>query len=212
MASPVVERSLAATVGKVDYAREARFYALISTALTQLHDFDFGSAWTFNRQQNALIDEYIVDHEEYPAIGAGSFSYLNGRLYVNSFSVDDYIRRVDSGRLSVIGSRRFGKGDQMRYRLLMQLFGLRLDKSRWQQSFGVSLSHSLPAEYSFFKLAGAFASETVSEITLSPKGRYLLVALMREFFIGVNSLRDQARAAAPGRESELLFENMRIYK
>jgi coproporphyrinogen III oxidase-like Fe-S oxidoreductase len=206
MASPVVARSLAATIGKVDYGREARFYALISTVLTKLHDFDFGSAWTFNRQQNTLIDEYIVDHEEYPAIGAGSFSYLNGQLYVNTFSVDDYSRRVDSGSFSVMGKRQFVRSDQMRYRLLMQLFGLRLDKSRWQQRFGVSLAKGLPVEYSFFKLAGAFASETKSEITLSPKGRYLLVALMREFFIGVNSLRDQARATAPAPERELLFD------
>ena len=28
------------------------------------------------------------------------------------------------------------------------------------------------------------------EITLSPKGRYLMVAMMRQFFIGVNTVRD----------------------
>ena len=43
------------------------------------------------------------------------------------------------------------------------------------------------------------------EITLTPKGRYLMVVMMRQFFIGVNNLRDQARAALPGEEKELLF-------
>ena len=33
----------------------------------------------------------------------------------------------------------------------------------------------------------------------------LLVVMMRQFFIGVNNLRDQARAALPGEEKELLF-------
>ncbi|MDR3136964.1 MAG: coproporphyrinogen III oxidase family protein [Coriobacteriales bacterium] len=205
MASPAVERSLAATIGKVDYGREPRFYALISEALCGLSGFDFGSAWTFNRHQDAVIDEYIVDHEEYPAIGAGGFSYLDGQLFVNTFSVNEYIRLINAGRLSVVGHRRFTHADQMRYRLMMQLFGLRLDKHRWRQDFGSDLCCGLPGEYAFFKLTGALATDNNREITLSPKGRYLLVALMREFFIGVNTLRDQARASLPGAERELLF-------
>jgi hypothetical protein len=32
-----------------------------------------------------------------------------------------------------------------------------------------------------------------------------MVALMRQFFIGVNAVRDQARAALPPDERELLF-------
>ena len=40
---------------------------------------------------------------------------------------------------------------------------------------------------------------------LTEKGRYLLVAMMREFFVGVNNLRDQARAALSGDERRLLF-------
>jgi hypothetical protein len=36
-------------------------------------------------------------------------------------------------------------------------------------------------------------------------GRYLLVAMMREFFIGVNNLRDQARLALTTSERQLLF-------
>ena len=45
----------------------------------------------------------------------------------------------------------------------------------------------------------------LKKLTLTPKGRYLVVVMMRQFFIGVNNLRDQARAALPGEEKELLF-------
>ncbi len=50
MASPSVARSLARTVGKVDYAREQRFYQIIDELLAGGDDplFDHGSAWTFN--------------------------------------------------------------------------------------------------------------------------------------------------------------------
>jgi len=152
-----------------------------------------------------MIDEYIVDYEEYPAIGSGGLSYLDGALYVNTFSVNDYNQMIEDGRMSVVGRTRYGQRDRMRYRFMMQLFGLRLDKRQWQRDFGCSVATGVPAEYAFFKAAGAFASEDEEQILLTAKGRYLMVALMREFFIGVNKVRDQARAALVGEERELLF-------
>jgi coproporphyrinogen III oxidase-like Fe-S oxidoreductase len=218
MASPSVERSLAATVGRVDYRREAEFYQIICEVLTGAASgagpaphFNFGSAWTFNANHpdaaGNMIDEYIVDYEEYPAIGAGGFSYLDGSLYVNTFSVDEYIKRINSGKMSVVGTKSFSKRDRMRYRLMMQLFGLHLDQRQWRQDFGVSPAQGLPAEYSFFKAAGAIVADKHQPefLTLTPKGRYLLLAMMREFFIGVNGLRDQARSQLPAAERELLF-------
>jgi coproporphyrinogen III oxidase-like Fe-S oxidoreductase len=216
MASPAVARSLARSVGQVDYRREERYYRLICEALTggKNPPFTFGSAWTFNARNgrplshpSPMIDEYIVDYEEYPAIGAGGLSYLDGSLYVNTFSVRDYNAAIEGGRMSVMGRTRFTTWDRMRYRFMMQLFGLRLDKRQWERDFGCSVTRGLPAEYAFLKAAGAFAYEDDEKILLTAKGRYLMVALMREFFIGVNSVRDQARAALTGEERELLFGN-----
>jgi hypothetical protein len=93
----------------------------------------------------------------------------------------------------------------MRYRLMMQLFGLRLDKQQWRRDFGCSVATGVPAEYAFFKSIGAFATDNEQEITLTAKGRYLLLALMRQFFIGVNGVRDQARSDLDADERELLF-------
>ena len=60
-------------------------------------------------------------------------------------------------------------------------------------------------EMMFMKTVGAIDKDNEFEITLTKKGRYLVVAMMRQFFIGVNNLRDQARAALPSEERELLF-------
>ena len=60
-------------------------------------------------------------------------------------------------------------------------------------------------EYAFFKAVGAFEHEDADEITLSRKGKYLLVAMMRQFFISVNTVRDKARSVLPEAERELLF-------
>ncbi len=253
MASPSVERSLAATVGKVDYNRERRFYEIICELLTgELPDlsagafteplvdvgagnavhisetvrvappmrpglFEFGSAWTFNRRganvggsvsepfHDAMIDEYVVNYEEYPAIGSGGITYLGSNLYVNTFSVVDYNAAIEAGRMSMMGKTAFNKRDRMRYRFMMQLFGLRLDKRAFERDFGCTVEAGLPVEMAFMTAAGAFATNNADELTLTPKGRYLTVVMMRQFFIGVNNLRDQARAALTGEERELIF-------
>ena len=213
MASPSVERSLARTVGKVDYAREQRFYQIIDELLCggDAPLFTHGSAWTFNRLgteaagEDGMIDEYVVDYEEYPAIGSGGITYLGANLYVNTFSVRDYNAAIEAGRMSIMGKTTFSKRDRMRYRFMMQLFGGRLDKTAWERDFGCTVEAGLPVEVGFMKAAGAFARDTRDEFTLTAKGRYLMVVMMRQFFIGVNNLRDQARAALPGEEKELLF-------
>lgn len=152
-----------------------------------------------------MIDEYVVNYEEYAAVGSGGMGYLDGKLYVNTFSLADYARRIESGHTSTMGRISFSKRDEMRYRFMMDLFGLRLDRKAWRERFGHDVKHGLPAEYAFMKANGAFDKNTSEELTLTPKGRYLMVAMMRQFFIGVNGLRDQARAALPGDEHALIF-------
>ena len=224
MASPAVARSLKATIGKVDYGREERFYRIISDTLTGEGDgrpqadrqdgagegkedglFHHGSAWTFNRHGQGMIDEYVVDYEEYPAIGSGGISYLGDSLYVNTFSLVEYNEAIEAGHMSFMGKVKFGRRDRMRYRFMMQLFGLRLDKRQFLADFGCSVERGLPLEMAFMRASWAFATDNDEELTLTPKGRYLMVAMMRQFFIGVNTLRDQARAALPDEEYQLIF-------
>ena len=207
MASPAVEKSLKATVGKVDYQREQKFYEIISEVLAGGENplFQFGSAWTFNKHEQGMIDEYVVDYEEYPAIGSGGITYLGKNLYLNTFSLKEYNEAIEDGRMSISGKTEFSKRDRMRYRFMMQLFGLRLDKKQFKKDFGCSVERGLPVEMGFMKANGAFSVNNSDELLLTPKGRYLMVVMMRQFFIGVNNLRDQARAALSGEEKELLF-------
>ncbi len=203
MASPAVNRELARTVGRVDYAREARFYDQLCAGLEGT--FEHATAWTFSRTAGQMIDEYIVDYEEYVGIGSGAFSYLDGAIYVNTFSLRDYEKLVGSGRTSASGWRAFDARERMRYRFLMQLFGLRLDKREFRRDFGVDVARGLPMEMAYMRTVGAFDRDDADALTLTARGRYLLVAMMREFFVGVNQVRDQARSALSTEERDLLF-------
>lgn len=201
MTSPSVARSMRRSIGAVDYTREASFYEILSAELVQA--FRPVSAWCFSRQGGEMIDEYIVDYEEYVGVGSGSFSHLDGGLYVNTFSLPDYDRRITSGRMSVSQVKRFDLREQMRYRFMMELFGLKLDKRRFRESFNRSVERGLRIETAFMRLAGGFDRNDEYAITLTPRGRYLLVAMMREFFSSLNDVRDQARGSLPPDEVDL---------
>ncbi len=191
MTSPSVRQSMANSVGVLKPAREADYYAMISAGLAK--DFIPLSAWTFARGGTSLIDEYIVDTEEYVAVGSGSFSYLDGTLYASTFSLSEYGQRVSAGEMAITGLQPFSKRQQMRYRMMMDMFGLRFDRASFRDRFGVSAERGLWLEMAFFKLLGAFSRHDPAIPT--PVGRYLSLVIMREFFSGVNRVRDIARAS-----------------
>ncbi len=191
MVSPSVRSTLELAVGIVDLDREKIYYDQIIEAMSQ--EFHQDSAWCFSRKGKACIDEYIVDYDEFVGLGTSAFSYLNHTLYVNTFSQDIYERSVHAGKSPISAIRRFGEHSAMCYRLMMDLFGLQLDKKRYRQTFGKSLERSLPIELALLKLFGAIDHDDPDTIVLSPRGRYLEVVMMREFFSGVNRFRDQER-------------------
>jgi coproporphyrinogen III oxidase-like Fe-S oxidoreductase len=171
---------------------EERFYRQIVASVGG--ELQPSSAWCFSRAMQAPIDEYIVSEGDYVGVGAGAFSFVDGTLYANAFSLDSYASAVGPGRHSAAAARRFAARDRMRYTFLMDLFGLNLDKTAFRRQHGVTVDRGLPVEMTFMRLAGAFERDDDKALTLTPGGRYLLVAMMREFFVGVSRLRDQARA------------------
>lgn len=191
MTSPSVSRSMAESVGKLKPEREAQYYCIICDELSGA--FSPMSAWTFTRDGTQMIDEYIVDSEEYVGVGSGVFSYLDGTLYASTFSLNEYSRKVSAGQMGLTGIQPFDRHLQMRYKMMMDLFGLNFDRQAFRQRFGVPPAVGLWLEMLFFNLMGAFQRSNRSQP--SPVGRYLSLVIMREFFTGVNRLRDIARKA-----------------
>jgi menaquinone C8-methyltransferase len=205
MASPLRRQELAQTVGDIDYDREARFYRLVCDELSP--EFHPASAWTFSRDPSLMIDEYIVDYPEYVGIGSGALSYLQDAVYGNTFSLSEYHARISSGRMGVVKRGvPYGYFGRMRYRFVTDLFGLRLDKRKFRRDFGLPVEIGLGAELSFLGAVGGIAKIDAREVTLTAKGRYLLLVMMRETLALSNDARDRARAELPLEERILLLE------
>lgn len=212
--SSATSRKIASTFGSVGHGREYRYYQVIEEMLTggDSPAFENRTTWTFSRrnhveaaQQSLLIDEYSNAHEEYPAIGSGSVTNLGGNIYVNTFSLAEYNERIESGRMSVTSRCKVDAKDLMRYRFMLQLHSLRLDKKQFARDFGCSVDAALPLEMAFLRANKAFATDDENELTLTQKGRYLTTVMYRQFLSGMSDLRDQARKALSGPERVLLF-------
>jgi coproporphyrinogen III oxidase-like Fe-S oxidoreductase len=205
MVSPKMRRELERTIGRVDLVREADYYRIVCDGLSP--EFQPSSAWTFSKDVESMIDEYIVDTEEYLGIGSGAMSFLGGRVYHNTFSLEDYERRIREGRMSVAkAGKPFGRFARMRYRFMGELFGLSLDKQAFKRDFGVPVSVGLAGEAAFFRAVGAVAHEDAEAMVLSPKGRYLLLVMMRESLAANNDIRDFERSLLPPEEKALLVD------
>jgi len=180
------------------YAREKRFFRIIREGLAS--GYRPATAWCFSRQGKGReaaggpSDEYIVTREEYAGLGSGSFGYLGGRLYANTFSLPLYIERLGRGAWPVAASRGFSRRDRLRYDFLMKLFRGRLDLELLEARHGPGAGWRLAPEIALFRLLGALRREGKSLI-LTEEGYYVWVVLMREFFSGLNRLRATCRIA-----------------
>ena len=122
-----------------------------------------------------MIDEYIVEYDEYVGLGSGSFSYLDGNLFVNTFSLGEYEQAINAGRMAVSSMRKFGAVPQMQYRFMMQLFDLHLTRSQFRKDFGFPLELGLWKEMAFMYLVGALTNQGKDWVVPTARNRYLLV-------------------------------------
>jgi coproporphyrinogen III oxidase-like Fe-S oxidoreductase len=188
----------------IDFDREASYYHLITSTLAG--ELEPISAWTFAREPGLAKAEEPADCAEYVGVGSGAVSFIDGALYGNTISLAEYGHRIDHGQMAIVKcSERYNLFARMRYRFVMDLFALRLDKARFREEFGVPVDIALAAEIAFLSAVGGIAKNSAQEITLTDHGRYLVLVMMRETLTSGNDARDQARTPIPlGERARLL--------
>ena len=186
MASPHKRDAMERRFNRINTSQEKNFYDVI---LREVYDkgYEASTVWCFSRGER-MIDEYIVDDDDYIGIGAGSVSIVRGNFYVNSFSLDRYGEFVNNGKLPIVGWRILSEAENLRYYLLTKLFGMKVDKRKFHQRFNADIHEKLRKELLFFRLFGLVQGE--EEISVTPKGMYPVSVMMREFFASLNGLRE----------------------
>jgi len=191
---PLMEGSDAFTsvFGPLDTRRERRFFRALERGLIRA-GYEPVTAWCFGRG-GGRADEYIVDYDEYAGLGSGAFGFCSGVLYANTFDVDSYVATLDRGELPIAATRSFSLTARVRYDLLMQLFGGGLDLKRMKEKYGKRMWTGLACELSMLLISGS-AVYRGGRIVATERGRAYLVVMMREFFTGINRLREFMRGS-----------------
>jgi menaquinone C8-methyltransferase len=193
MVSDLTKGEMRGIMGKVSHRRERQYYEAITACLDGRYKPN--SAWCFSRTGTSMIDEYIVSSDEYLGVGSGAFGLVNGGIYANTFSLPVYGERIRQGKFPLSAKKIFSPREMSLYTFLMGLFGLSMDFSSFRSRFKYPLWLLLGPELLFFFLAGAVRIDG-DKLVLTRKGQYYWVAMMREFFTGVDNFRDLSREAA----------------
>lgn len=202
MTTSTTRRAMLKNMGSVDYSREKKFYRQIAQHM-QAAGYQRSSAWCFTRK-TSMIDEYITEQDQYLGLGSGAFSIINGRICASTFSINHYIQLAQSGQTGIVRQRTLKPVDHMRYYMLTHLFSGEMNLQDADDCFDGQFKRTLRTEISGLKLLGA-ARQEANVLRLTERGYYLWVILMREFFTGVNSLREEMRH---GISSELRFSTI----
>lgn len=195
MVSSITQGLMDRTIGMVDFHREKKLYQKIARRLYD--DYDYSSAWCFSRKNSkkAMIDEYVVDYDEYAGLGSGAIGFFRGTCYANTFDINQYIASLEQNIVPLMASRSFNLHDQMSYDFLMRLFSTKINVNELEKKYDGKFLRSLWKELIAFTLAGSFRYLS-PELHLTPRGRYFWVIMMREFFIAVNNFREYCRKQA----------------
>jgi len=146
------------------------------------------SVWTFAKRAE-LIDEYFVNHDEYIGVGPGSWGHINGALYHNTFSVLDYIQRIESDQSPITGYRVLSKRDHMRYMFMLSMITGSASVSDIEKKVGNHFWLFLGSELLFLVLMGALVVRH-GQLILTRKGRYYWMILMGTMFSVVGDYRN----------------------
>jgi len=187
MPSPNKENALERRFTRVDTSREKAFYSVI---LRDVYGDNYlpSTAWCFSKGER-IIDEYIIDFDNYIGLGAGSESLLNGNFYTNSFALNRYEEFLTQGKLPIIRWRKLSEHELLYYYLLSKLFGMRLVNKKFHKRFNANIHQKLEKELLFLKLFGLI-QEKDGEINVTDNGMYPVNVMMREFFTALNGLRE----------------------
>jgi coproporphyrinogen III oxidase-like Fe-S oxidoreductase len=186
MISNSKQKQIEEKCGKGHYRHERKAYDFIVDQLAGQYRCE--SVWCFSKQAG-LIDEYIVSHDQYIGVGPGSWGYIKGAMYYNTFSVQDYIQRIESDQSPITACRVFSKRDRMRYMFMLALITGSMSLSDIKNKVGKHFRLFLGGELLFLLLTGALVIRG-GKLVLTRKGQYYWVILMGTMFSVVGDYRD----------------------
>lgn len=127
------------------------------------------SIWTFSKGAN--INYSSMTRDNFLGFGCSATTLLKEQFKINTFSVWEYIKRVESGKLPTSLTTRFSPRQRMIYYLFWTLYSTKCNPEDFEKFFGVSLKKMYGFEFNIAKLLG-YLDEEDGEYIMTPKGAF----------------------------------------
>ncbi|MCR5616732.1 MAG: radical SAM protein [Clostridiales bacterium] len=123
------------------------------------------SIWTFSNREDATYSSMTRDN--FLGFGCSATTLLKDSFKINTFSVDEYCRRLDSDELPTSLTIRFSPRQRMVYYLFWTFYSTRADEKAFEDFFGIPLKKRYGLELKLAKLLGFVTyKDGIYELTL----------------------------------------------
>lgn len=127
------------------------------------------SIWTFSSQPGAGYSSMTRDN--FLGFGCSATTLLQEQFKINTFSVDEYCKRLNGGALPTALTLRFTPRQRMVYYLFWTAYSTRVDAEAFEQFFGVPLKRMYGLELGLAKRLG-FVTERDGVYEMTLKGAF----------------------------------------
>ncbi len=174
----LVERIL----GSLDYTSDLKAYNAIEKHMER-EGLSPLTPWCYAKGK-APLDEYIVEYTDYVAVGLSGIGKVGSRVYVNTFNVNKYVKKVLERGFSCSKTTVLTRSEAVDYDLFMEVFGLRLSIEHFLTTWGA------------IRVLPILPLIKVHKGIIEPAflARYLIHVAMREFLSVLAWMRTEALA------------------
>ncbi len=153
------------TASKVKSMPKKEKHALLDaiTLYCMEQGYSRSSIWTFASEKNAKYSSMTRDN--FLGFGCSATTLLKDQFKINTFSCEDYCKRIDDGKLPTSLTIRFSLRQRMVYYLFWTAYSTKVNATDFEKFFGVSLKKMYGMELKVAKLLGFITEE---------KGNYLM--------------------------------------
>ena len=127
------------------------------------------SIWTFASSEQAVYSSMTRDN--FLGFGCSATTLLRDQFKINTFSVEEYCKRIDEMKLPTSLTIRFTKRQRMVYYLFWTAYSTRVDSRDFEKFFGVKLQKMYGFELWLAKFLG-FCTEKNGIYEMTLKGAF----------------------------------------
>ncbi len=159
------------TSSKVEAMPKGQKRALLDkiTEYCEEKGYSRSSIWTFSSEKHAGYSS--MTRENFLGFGCSATTLLRDQFKINTFSVDEYCKRISCGKLPSSLTIRFTRRQRMIYYLFWTAYSTKVDPKDFEKFFGVRLESVYGFEIAIARLLG-FVKKENGIYVMTKKGAF----------------------------------------